>query len=160
MEDIFKDAKFGDRFTCFENGKEDDCVFLEKMDVGDNCPPMHKLARQINVKYKDGGKKSFSSEIIADKDGNVYKGCMVGLTRKAVVSLLRGTKPIDPMLGEEPQDLVRYNGNGMCDNWEWKSEKEIMDNAIYSTDYLYSIYLERKKLMKQIGHEKYLNKEE
>ena len=69
MEDIFKDAKFGNRFACVENGREDDCVFLEKMDFGDNCPPMYKLARQTNVKYKDGGKKSFSAEIIADKDG-------------------------------------------------------------------------------------------
>lgn len=148
MKDVFENAKFGDRFTCFENGKEDDCVFLEKMDVGDNCPPMYKLARQINVKCKDGGKKSFSSEIIADKDGNVYEGCMVGLTRKAVVSLLRGTKPIDPILGEEPQDLVSYSGYGMHDDWEWESEKEIMDNTKYSTDYLYNIYLDHKKSMK------------
>lgn len=145
MKNIFKNAKFGDRFTCFEYGREDDCVFLEKMDVGDNCPPMYKLARLIKMKYKDGSEKSFSAEIIADKDGNVYEGCIVGLTRKAVVSLLLETRPFDPMLGEEPQDLVCYIGYGMGDDWGWKSEKEILSNTKYSTDYLYDLYLERKK---------------
>lgn len=145
MKDVFENVKFGDRFTCFENGKEDDCIFLEKMDVGDNCPPMYKLARQINVKYKDGGKKSFSAEIITDKDGKVYKGCTVGLTRKAVVSLLRGTPPISPILGEESQDLVCYIGYG---KWGWKSEDEILNNTKYPTDYLYTLYLDRKKSMK------------
>lgn len=145
MKNIFKNAKFGDRFTCFEDGKEDECVFLEKMDVGDNCPPMYKLARKIDVKYEDGGKKSFTSEIIAKKDGNVYEGCTVGLTRAAVVSLLRRTPPIDPILGEEPQDLVRYSGYGMYDDWEWESEEKILNNTKYSTDYLYDLYLERKK---------------
>ena len=77
MKDIFKDAKFGNRFTCVENGREDDCVFLEKMDFGDNCPSRYKLARKIDVKYEDGGEKSFTSEIIADKDGNVYEGCYI-----------------------------------------------------------------------------------
>lgn len=144
MKNIFRDAKFGDIFTCFEGGKEDDCVFLEKMDVGDNCPPMYKLARKIDVKYDGGREKSFTSEIIADKDGKVYKGCTVGLTRKAVIALLRGTPPIDPILGEEPQDLVRYSGYGMYDDWEWQSKEEILSNTKYSTDYLYSLYLERK----------------
>lgn len=90
-------------------------------------------------------KKSFTSEIIAKKDGNVYEGCTVGLTRAAVVSLLRRTPPIDPILGEEPQDLVRYSGYGMYDDWEWESEEKILNNTKYSTDYLYDLYLERKK---------------
>lgn len=149
MKDIFKNAKFGDRFTCFEDGKEDECVFLEKMDVGDNCPPRYKLARKIDVKYEDGGKKSFTVEIIADKDGNVYEGCTVGLSRKVVVSLLRRTPPVDPILNEELEDLARYIGNGMYDDWEWESEEKILNNTKYSTDYLYSLYLERKKKNKK-----------
>lgn len=145
MTDIFKKAKFGDRFTCFEDGGEYDCVFLERMDVGDSCPPRYKLARNIDVKYEDGGEKSFSAEIIADKDGKVYDGCTIGLTRKAVIALLRGTPPIDPILGEEPQDLVRYSGYGMYDDYEWQSKEEILNNTKYSTDFLYDLYLERKK---------------
>ena len=47
------------------------------MDFGDNCPSRYKLARKIDVKYEDGGEKSFTSEIIADKDGNVYEGCYI-----------------------------------------------------------------------------------
>lgn len=145
MKDIFKNAKFGDRFTCFEDGKEDECVFLEKMDVGDNCPPMYKLARKIDAKYEDGGKKSFTSEIIVKEDGNVYEGCTVGLTRAVVVSLLRRTPPVDPILGEKPQDLVRYSGYGMYGNWVWENKERILNNTKYSTKYLYDLYLERKK---------------
>lgn len=29
--------------------------------------------------------------------------------------------------------------------WGWKSEKEILNNTKYSTDFLYDLYLERKK---------------
>lgn len=97
---------------------------------------------KIDVKYEDGREKSFTSEIIADKDGKVYEGCVIGLTREVVIALLRGTPPIIyPILGEESQDLVRYIGYG---KWGWKSEKEILNNTKYSTDYLYSLYLERK----------------
>ena len=58
MKDIFKDAKFGNRFACVENGREDDCVFLEKMDFGDNCPLIPAELQTIcspgrPIKYKN-----------------------------------------------------------------------------------------------------------
>lgn len=33
MKNIFENIKFRDRLTYFEDGKEDDCVFLEKMNI-------------------------------------------------------------------------------------------------------------------------------
>ncbi len=140
MTDIFKKAKFGDRFTCFEDGGEYDCVFLERMDVGDSCPPRYKLARNIDVKYEDGGEKSFSAEIIADKDGKVYEGCAVGLSRTFIVASLVQLVPNYSVMKRIPRDVGYYQG-GMDDHWRWESPHSIMVNKKRSTEELYELYL-------------------
>lgn len=142
MKNIFKNAKFGDKFVYNNRGHKCECIFLHRMCAADESPDMYKLTRKIDIKYEDGGEKSFSfsAEIIADKDGNVNDGRTVELSRKAVITSLVQLVPNYSVMERIPHDVGYYQG-GMDDHWRWETPYSIMVNKKRSTEELYGLYL-------------------
>ena len=61
----------------------------------------------------------------------------VSLDRKDIISLLKGTSPYYSVMDKIPKDLGSYVG-GFKDEWHWNS---ISENAPYTDEYLYELYL-------------------
>lgn len=140
MKDIFREAKFGDKFVYNDRGCKSECIFLYKTCTADGYPDRYKLERRFDKKYEDGSKKRFSVEIIADKDGNVNDGCTVGLSRKTIITSLVQLIPSYSVMERIPHDVGYYQG-GMDDHWRWESRYSIMVNKKRSTEELYELYL-------------------
>lgn len=61
----------------------------------------------------------------------------VGLDRKDIISLLKGTSPNYSVMDKIPKDLGSYVG-GFVDDWKWNN---ISENVPYTDEYLYELYL-------------------
>ena len=61
----------------------------------------------------------------------------VGLDRKDIINLLKGTKPYYDVMDKIPKDLGSYVG-GFVDDWHWNYFDE---SVKYSNEELYEFYL-------------------